>query len=84
MRRTRQPIDESEKVTKAHFVDSVKENLYTCPICGSELWDERKKRLRYKATYRFRGRKSGDLLFACAECRTMVARIDASELSPNA
>lgn len=81
MGRFRQQYDERERVKKEHFINEIKENLYTCYVCGAELWDEKKHHLKYRATYRFKGRRTGDLLFACAECRTLVATIRADELS---
>lgn len=81
--RRRAPLEDFERVKKEHFLDAIKENAYTCYVCGMDLWDDHKHRLKYKATYRFRGAKTGDLLFACKGCGTMVARIRAEELKPN-
>lgn len=81
--RVKRQLEENEKVKKEHFVDEVKENAFTCYVCGSELWDERKNHIKYKATYRFKGRKTGDLMFACNECKVLVAIIRAKDMKPD-
>lgn len=79
--RHRKALDATERVRKDHFVDEVKENKCTCYVCGADLWDDKRQRLKHKATYRFRGRKTGDLMFACNECKTLVAIIRANDMN---
>lgn len=78
--KVRKPLDDLERVKKEHFLDEIKENKFSCYVCGIDLWDDHKKRLKYKTTFRFKGRKTGDLIFACSECKTIVAIIRAKDL----